>query len=103
MLIKVIITKTSVKKYLDIKSETLCVPKENKNLEQLYHITVKKVTEDYENLKFNTAISSLMIFMNAVSKEEYISTLFVYSSRRSSFVNDIALSFSISSVKLKQF
>lgn len=47
--------------------------KENKNLEQLYHITVKKVTEDYENLKFNTAISSLMIFMNAVSKEEYIS------------------------------
>ena len=47
--------------------------KENKNLEQIYNLTVKKVTEDYENLKFNTAISSLMIFMNAVSKEEYIS------------------------------
>ena len=46
--------------------------KENKNLEQIYNLTVKKVTEDYENLKFNTAISSLMIFMNAVSKEEYI-------------------------------
>ena len=27
--------KTSVKKYLDIKSETLCVPKENKNLDEL--------------------------------------------------------------------
>ena len=47
--------------------------KENKNLEQIYNMTVKKVTEDYENLKFNTAISTLMIFMNAVSKEEYIS------------------------------
>ncbi len=46
--------------------------KENKNLEQIYNLTVKKVTEDYENLKFNTAISSLMIFMNSVSKEEYI-------------------------------
>lgn len=45
---------------------------ENKNLEQLYHSTVKKVTEDYENLKFNTAISTLMIFMNAVSKEEVL-------------------------------
>lgn len=45
---------------------------ENKNLEQLYHSTIKKVTEDYENLKFNTAISTLMIFMNAVSKEEVL-------------------------------
>ena len=45
---------------------------ENKNLEQLYHSTVKKVTEDYENLKFNTVISTLMIFMNAVSKEEVL-------------------------------
>ena len=41
----------------------------NKNLEKLYHKTVKKVTSDYENLSFNTAISQMMIFMNAVSKE----------------------------------
>ncbi len=46
--------------------------KENKNLEKIYHSTVKKVTEDYENLKFNTAISSLMIFINACTKEEFI-------------------------------
>lgn len=46
--------------------------KENKNLEKIYHFTVKKVTEDYENLKFNTAISSLMIFINACTKEEFI-------------------------------
>ncbi len=44
--------------------------KENSNLEKIYHQTVKKVTEDYEKLSFNTAISQLMIFTNAVYKEE---------------------------------
>ena len=44
--------------------------KENLNLEKIYHQTVKKVTEDYEKLCFNTAISQLMIFVNAVYKEE---------------------------------
>ena len=44
--------------------------KENKNLEKIYHQTVKKVTNDYETLDINTAISQMMIFMNAVSKEE---------------------------------
>ncbi len=43
---------------------------ENKKLEKIYHQTVKKVTNDYENLSFNTAISQLMIFVNAVYKEE---------------------------------
>ena len=42
----------------------------NKNLEKTYHQTVKKVTEDYETLNINTAISQMMIFINAVSKEE---------------------------------
>ena len=41
----------------------------NKNLEYIYHATVKKVTEDYESLNFNTAISQMMIFINAVYKE----------------------------------
>ena len=43
---------------------------ENKNLEYVYHSTVKKVTNDYESLNFNTAISGMMIFINAVYKEE---------------------------------
>ena len=43
---------------------------ENKNLEKIYNQTVKKVTEDYETLNFNTAISQMMIFINAVYKEE---------------------------------
>jgi leucyl-tRNA synthetase, eubacterial and mitochondrial family len=43
---------------------------ENKNLEKIYHQTVKKVTTDYETLNFNTAISQMMIFVNAVYKED---------------------------------
>ena len=42
----------------------------NKNLEKIYHQTVKKVTLDYESLNFNTAISQMMIFVNAVYKED---------------------------------
>ena len=43
--------------------------KENKNLEKIYHYTVKKVTNDYETMNFNTAISQMMIFINTVNKE----------------------------------
>ncbi|MDD3453583.1 MAG: leucine--tRNA ligase [Bacilli bacterium] len=43
---------------------------DNSNLEKIYHQTIKKVTNDYENLNFNTAISQQMIFINAVYKEE---------------------------------
>jgi leucyl-tRNA synthetase len=37
-------------------------------LKKVYHQTVKKVTEDFEQLGFNTAISQMMIFVNAVYK-----------------------------------
>lgn len=37
-------------------------------LEKVYHQTVKKVTEDYEQLHFNTAISQMMVFMNEAYK-----------------------------------
>ena len=43
---------------------------DNKNLEKIYHQTVKKVTGDYESLNINTAISQMMIFINAVQKED---------------------------------
>ena len=46
------------------------VDTENKNLEKVYHQTIKKVTKDYESLSFNTAISQMMIFVNAVYKED---------------------------------
>ena len=43
--------------------------KENKSLEKIYNATVKKVTEDFDKLSYNTAISQLMIFVNSVYKE----------------------------------
>ena len=39
-------------------------------LDKVYHQTVKKVTEDYDNLHFNTAISQMMIFINEAYKVE---------------------------------
>jgi leucyl-tRNA synthetase len=38
------------------------------NLEKVYHQTVKKVTEDLEGLRFNTAISQMMVFINEAYK-----------------------------------
>ncbi|MBR0491697.1 MAG: leucine--tRNA ligase [Clostridia bacterium] len=48
--------------------------KENKNLEKVYHQTVKKVTEDLDRLQYNTAISQIMIFVNAIYKENQVPT-----------------------------
>ncbi len=45
---------------------------ENLNLEKLWHKTLKKVEEDVETFKFNTAISNLMIFCNFLEKEKEI-------------------------------
>ena len=45
---------------------------ENKNLEKVYHFTVKKVTNDYENMNFNTAIAQMMIFINSAYKENVV-------------------------------
>jgi leucyl-tRNA synthetase len=40
----------------------------DKTLESLLHQTIKKVTEDIETFKFNTAISTLMILVNEMEK-----------------------------------
>ena len=63
------------KKFLDrvyrlYTEENKIKDEENKNLEHYYHTMVKNVTEDFENLSFNTAVSELMIFINAVYKED---------------------------------
>ena len=41
---------------------------DEESLKKVYHQTVKKVTSDFESLGFNTAISQMMIFVNAVYK-----------------------------------
>ena len=48
--------------------ETIIEDTDN-GLKKVYHQTVKKVTQDFETLGFNTAISQMMIFMNAATKE----------------------------------
>ena len=40
--------------------------------EMIIHKTIKKVTEDLSNLKFNTAVSSLMILTNELDKQKSI-------------------------------
>jgi leucyl-tRNA synthetase len=42
-------------------------------LEKLLHETIKKVGEDIEGLRFNTAISQMMIFVNALQKAPRVS------------------------------
>ncbi|QNG60861.1 leucine--tRNA ligase [Metabacillus idriensis] len=46
-------------------------------LERVYHQTVKKVTEDYEGLRFNTAISQLMVFINDAYKATVLPKTYV--------------------------
>lgn len=40
------------------------------SLDKVYNQTVKKVTDDFEKLHFNTAISQMMVFVNAAYKAE---------------------------------
>lgn len=56
-----------------IKNEQLKTNDKNENLEIIFNKTIKKVGEDIENFNFNTAISSMMIFVNELEKQEYIS------------------------------
>lgn len=42
------------------------------SLDRVYHQTVKKVTDDFEKLGFNTAISQMMIFINECYKAEHV-------------------------------
>ncbi len=45
---------------------------DNKNLEMILHKTIKKISDDIEAFKFNTAVSHMMILVNEITKEEYI-------------------------------
>lgn len=49
-------------------TEVVKIDENDHSLEKIYHQTVKKVSEDTENLRYNTAISQLMIFANEAYK-----------------------------------
>ena len=57
---------------LKMKNEKLKTKIKNEKLEKLLHKTIKKVGEDIEQMKFNTAISSLMILLNEMEKQKEI-------------------------------
>ena len=46
---------------------------ESEETKKILHKTIKKVTHDYENMRFNTAISQLMIFTNHCYKVGHVS------------------------------
>ena len=66
------------KKYLDrvyrlFSEEEFTSKFTNENdgkLDYLYNFTIKKITTDFEALKFNTAISQMMVFTNELYKSE---------------------------------
>ena len=58
-------------------TEVAVIDENDWNLEKVYHQTVKKVTEDIENLRYNTAISQLMIFTNEAYKHPQMPKVFL--------------------------
>lgn len=46
-------------------------------LDKVYNQTVKKVTEDFDTLNFNTAISQMMVFINDCYKQDHINKSYV--------------------------
>ena len=55
------------------ESNIKVVDEETPNLAKSYNKTVKKVSKDYEDISFNTAIAQMMIFVNDCYKEEKVS------------------------------
>ncbi|WP_458412166.1 leucine--tRNA ligase [Schinkia sp. CFF1] len=53
-------------------NEKISSDADGKALERVYHQTVKKVTDDYEHLRFNVAISQMMVFINEAYKAEVL-------------------------------
>ncbi len=58
-------------------TEMIKVDDQDNTLEKIYHQTVKKVTEDIEELHYNTAISQLMIFTNEMYKHPFVTKTYL--------------------------
>lgn len=56
-----------------LATSELVVDEATPDLDYSYNATVKKVTEDYETINYNTGISQMMIFINDVYKAGHIS------------------------------
>ncbi len=69
------------KKFLDrvMRIESLVTDEdiESKELERELNVTIKKVTEDFEDMKYNTAIAAMMSYVNVIYKQEKISKKYI--------------------------
>jgi len=50
--------------------KTVLINKESSDTLKLLHQTIKKVTQDVDNMRFNTAISQMMVFTNHIIKKK---------------------------------
>lgn len=85
-----------VRRFLDRvwKLQDNIVIDEQTSIKSIVHKTIKKVTEDIENFRFNTAISSMMILVNeteknGISKSNYESLLQILSPFASHMTDEI--------------
>ena len=69
------------KKFLDrvMRMESLATDEDiySKELERELNVVIKKVTEDYEDMKYNTAIATMMSYVNILYKQEKISKKYI--------------------------
>ena len=69
------------KKFLDrvMRIESLVTDEDidSKELDRELNVTIKKVSEDYEDMKYNTAIAAMMSYVNVLYKQEKVSTKYV--------------------------
>ena len=56
-----------IERYYNLQNTVIDGDEIRPELEKEFHKTIKKVTEDIENIKFNTAIAALMALINVVS------------------------------------
>ncbi len=67
----------SSRKWLDriyrlLADENNIIEDNDNKLDFVYHQTVKKVSEDLDNLRFNTAIAQMMVFINEAYKNKVV-------------------------------
>ncbi|HLS10459.1 leucine--tRNA ligase [Lentibacillus sp.] len=58
-------------------SDKIVTNSDETSMDKVYHETVKKVTEDFEQLHFNTGISQLMVFINESYKADEIPKAYI--------------------------
>ncbi len=68
-----------VRRFLDkvwkLQEKSINIDESDNKIKILLNKTIKKVSEDIENFRFNTAISQMMILVNAMEKKEKISAV----------------------------